>query len=550
MITTLIIKNYALIEDVRVDLHAGLTVITGETGAGKSIVLGALGLLLGKRADLGSVKDASKKCIVEGHFSLSNYNLESLFVENDLDYDDSTIIRREILPSGKSRAFVNDTPVSLAQLQAISEYLVDIHSQHETLEIATENFQLEVIDALAANADNLNLYQQQLEHFQQNKEMLDKLKASKESETKELDYNNFLLKELQQAGLQQVNQQELEETYETLNNAEEIQGAFLQSVQLFNEEQIGSLETLKEARIAVGKIKEYSSTYESFWQRLNSIIIELEDLSEEILETSEKIAADPERLAEVNDKLQQVYKLQQKHNLSSVEELLTLQASLEEKVSSTLALDSRISELEMLDTVLADKAKATASKISANRKKAIPDLKKQLEESLSLLGLPNAQFQFKLEPTQSFRKNGMDNLELLFTANKGTTLGPIRKVASGGEMSRIMLSIKSVLARYKMLPTIIFDEIDTGVSGEIANKMGQIMVEMGQNMQIISITHLPQVAARGENHIKVFKEDIGNVTVTHLENLKKEDRIKEIAQMLGGKNFSEAALANAKELLN
>lgn len=550
MITTLAIKNYALIEDIRVDMNQGLTVITGETGAGKSIILGALALLLGKRADINSVKDSSKKCIVEGHFSIENYGLQPIFDENDLDYESQTIIRREILPSGKSRAFVNDTPVSLSQLQAIAPLLVDVHSQHETLEVVSENYQLEVIDALAGNSKVLKTYQSQLIDFRKNEDELEALKSQKESAAKELEYNTFLYNELKQAGLQGLNQQDLEETYETLNNAEDIQGAFSQVDQLLNEEPIGALETAKEARITLGRIKGFSSTYEEYWQRLNSAIIELEDLSEEMQNTSEKVASDPQMLSEVNEKLQQLYKLQQKHGLATVEELLVIQNSLEEKVNNTLGLDDKITKLENLGKEFSEAARKSASEISRERAKAIPQLKKQLEEVLALLGLPNAQFQFNLETSQDFRRNGTDTLELLFTANKGMSMGPLKKVASGGEMSRIMLAIKSVLAKYKKLPTIIFDEIDTGVSGEIANKMAFIMLEMSSNMQVLSITHLPQIAARGEHHLKVYKEDINQVTVTHLKKLDKEERISEIAQMLGGKNISEAAIANAKELLN
>lgn len=532
------------------EMNEGLTVITGETGAGKSIILGALSLLLGKRADIGSVKDASKKCVVEGYFSIETYGLQLVFEENDLDYDPHTIIRREILPNGKSRAFVNDTPVALSQLQAIAPLLVDIHSQNETLEIVSENFQMEVIDALAGNSKILKTYQAQLAAFRKSEEKLEVLKSQKASDAKELEYNIFLYNELKQAELQGMNQEELEETYETLNNAEDIQSVFSQVEQLLNEEQIGTVETAKEARIAIGRIKGFSGIYEDYWNRLNSTIIELEDLSEEMRNTAEKVASDPQRLSEVNEKLQQLYKLQQKHGMATVDELLTLQNSLENKVNTTLGLDDKIAELELEGKRFAEEAHASASQIRKEREKAIPSLKKQLEEVLALLGLPNAQFQFNLTASQNFRKNGTDTLELLFTANKGTSMGPLKKVASGGEMSRIMLAIKSVLAKYKKLPTIIFDEIDSGVSGEIANKMAAIMLEMGRNMQVLAITHLPQVAARGEHHLKVYKEDMDHVTVTHLKRLEREERLSEIAQMLGGKNISEAALANAKELLN
>lgn len=550
MITFLTIKNYALIEDLRVEFNTGLTVITGETGAGKSIILGALALLLGKRADLGSVKNPTKKCVVEACFSIKNYGLVSVFEDNELDYEDQTIIRREILPSGKSRAFVNDTPVSLSQLQAVAPLLVDVHSQHETLDIASENFQLQVIDSLAGNSAVLKTYQNQFADFQKNKEALEFLISQKESAAKELEYNTFLYNELKQADLQEMDQEGLEADYETLNNAEEIQSVFSQVDQFLNGEQIGTVETAKEARIALGRIKEYSKNYEEYWQRLNSAIIELEDLSEEMRHTAENVASDPQKLSEVDVKLQQLYRLQQKHGLATVGELLELQNSLEEKRNKTLGLDEEIKSLEKQGDKLLDAIRSSAAIINKKRIKAIPELKKQLENILVLLGLPNAQFQFNLNPSREFRINGADNLELLFTANKGMALGTLKKVASGGEMSRIMLAIKSVMANYKELPTLILDEIDSGVSGEIANKMASIMLDMGENMQVLTITHLPQVAARGNSHFKVYKEDINQITTTHLKKLEGEERVKEIAQMLGGKKISEAALANAKELLN
>ncbi len=550
MITTLAIKNYALIEDIRVDFNEGLTIITGETGAGKSILLGALALLLGKRADLGSVKDASKKCIVEGHFSIGNYGLENVFEENDLDYEQQTIIRREILPGGKSRAFVNDTPVALTQLQALSPYLIDVHSQHETLEVVSENFQMEVIDALAGNGSLLKSYKEQFEDFKKTSEALSALKLQKENASKELDYNTFLYNELQLAVLKKINQQELEESYETLNNAEAIQEALANVNQLLDAEQIGTLQSAKEARIVLGRIKEFSKTFEDFWQRLNSAIIELEDISAEVNNSAEKIEADPEMLFQVNEKLQTLYKLQQKHSVSSVSELIEIEQQLEEKVNTTLGLDDKIESLEKQKVELKKTALNTADVLHKKREEAIPTLKKKLEETLVPLGLPNARFQFELSPSQEFKSNGTDVLQLLFTANKGLAFGPLKKVASGGEMSRIMLSIKSVLAEYKKLPTIVFDEIDTGVSGEIANKMADILQKMSLKMQLLSITHLPQIAAKGDHHIKVYKEDNNEVTATHLKILNEDERIVEIAQMLGGKNLSEAAIANAKELLN
>lgn len=550
MITSLAIKNYALIEDIRVEFNEGLTIITGETGAGKSIILGALALVLGKRADLGSVKDPSKKCVIEGHFQIKNYQLENIFEENDLDYEPHTIIRREILPGGKSRAFVNDTPVALNQLQALAPYLVDVHSQHETLEIVSETFQMEVVDALAGNAEILKSYKAQFQDYKKVSEALSALKLQKENASKELDYNSFLYDELQQANLKKHNQKELEEDFETLNNAEDIKEALVNANLLLDEEQIGTLQTAKEARIVLGRIKEYSKKFEDFWERLNSAIIEMEDIASEIGSAAEHIEADPERLFQINEKLQMLYKLQQKHGVDSVEELIAIEEELGEKVNTTLGLDEQIGKFEHQKAQLKETALKTAGELHLRRKEAIPLLKKKLEETLFPLGLPNARFQFELTPSEDFKNNGTDSLQLLFTANKGLAFGPLKKVASGGEMSRIMLAVKAVLAEYKKLPTIVFDEIDTGVSGEIANKMAAIMHQMSKAMQLLSITHLPQIAAKGDHHLKVYKEDVNNVTTTHLKALGKEERLVEIAEMLGGKNVSEAALANAKELLN
>lgn len=550
MITTIAIKNYALIEDIRMDFNTGLTIITGETGAGKSILLGALSLVLGKRADLSSMKDASKKCIIEAEFSVEKFNLQSIFETNDLDYDAHTIIRREILPSGKSRAFINDTPVTLSQLQAVGPYLVDIHSQHETLSLAEENFQLQVVDALADNDAVLHTYLKQLKEYKTTLKSLEEAKVKKSEAAKEIDYNTFLFTELEEANLASLNQTELEETYETLSNAEEIQETLSAVIQLFSEEQIGTLETAKEARAALNKLKNYGSVYLSLWERLNSVIIELDDLSEETEQVATSVEADPNQLQEINEKLQTLHKLQQKHNVATVSELIEIKNNLESEITDTNNLDALIETLEQKVTSLKNDVTKTGNAIHNSRQKVIPKLKEKLEAILSKLGLPNARFDFQLSTTDSFKENGIDTLQLLFTANKGTTLGAIKKVASGGEMSRIMLAVKAVLAEYKTLPTLIFDEIDTGVSGEIANKMATIMDGMSKGMQLVSITHLPQIASKGAQHIKVYKEDINNVTVTRLKTLTQEERIVEIAQMIGGKDVSDSALAHAKELLN
>ena len=550
MILSLSIKNYALIEDIQVPLTKGLTIITGETGAGKSILLGALGLLLGKRADLGSVKDATQKCIIEGEFSLKGYGLQTLFKDHDLDYDVHTIIRREILPSGKSRAFVNDTPVGLSQLQALGGYLVDIHSQQETNSFATEVFQLEVLDALAGNAPILQGYQNALLEFTSISKQLEKQLSQKEAALKELDYHTFLQQELMEASLHTIDQQALETNYNTLNNAEEIQGSFAEIEQLFSQENTGIIDSVKQARSLLNNISKYAPSYQELYDRLHSVTLELEDVISSIENTSEDLQVDPTELFRINEVLQTLYRLQHKHSVSSVKELADIESNLSSKIYDSQHLDTTIETLEKEKQKLTQALLKLAKDLHDNRVEALPMLQQKLETYLSLLGLPNAKFKVEFTTSPTFKKSGTDNLALYFTANKGGNFGLLKKVASGGEMSRIMLSVKALLSQYKKLPTIVFDEIDTGVSGEIALKMAYIMGEMSTHMQILSITHLPQIAAKGEQHIKVYKEDRQNTTVTHLKQLSQEERIVEIAQMIGGKNITDTTLANAKELLN
>jgi DNA repair protein RecN (Recombination protein N) len=550
LLTELSIKNYALIEDIKVSFAAGLTTITGETGAGKSILLGALSLLLGKRADLNSVKNPSKKCIIEGDFKVGLYQLQDVFKMLDLDYEDHTIVRREILTSGKSRAFVNDTPVTLQQLQQLGERLVDIHSQHETRSLLSERNQLEVIDAVAGNDELLATYTTGLQNYKKLQAELQQLISEKETSAKELDYHTFLYTELQEANLSKIDQVSLEETYEKLNNAETIQEGLATVLKLFSEEQIGTLETAKEARLQLGKIKTFSSEYQNLWERINSVIIELEDIDEELSSQAENLEADPSALFQIQATLQTLYKLQQKHTVSSVEELLEIENELATKIDATANVDSRITMLEASVNTAKESLLEVSEKLHTARLKVIPSLKDQLENLLQKLGLPNAQFQFHMEKSSEFKEQGTDSLELLFTANKGAQFGVLKKVASGGELSRIMLSIKAVLASYKNLPTLIFDEIDTGVSGEIAQQMANIMEQMSGSMQVCSITHLPQIAAKGNQQIKVYKEDINNVTTTQLKQLTEEERIVEIAQMIGGYTLTDSALAHAKQLRN
>jgi len=550
VITKLSIKNYALIDDISVDFNSGLTIITGETGAGKSILLGALALLLGKRADLKSVQDISKKCIIEAEFNLEENLHFPIFKANNLDFDFHTIIRRELLPSGKSRAFVNDTPVTLTQLQAIAPHLADIHSQHETLSLFSETFQIEVIDVLAGNTTLLKKYTKKLEEYVEISETLTELKYKKDAAAKELDYNTFLYNELVDANLTNLNQKVLEESYETLSHIEIIQESLSKINQLLSNEETGSLNTLKEVRLTLGNLRNISSDFEELWNRLNSVVIEIEDLSESLEDKAATIEADPSALFEINNSLQLIYKLQQKHIVATVEELLTIQNTLASKIDTTHHLENRIISLEQDQKNLFADVSGIAEKLHIRRLKVVPELIKKLKSFLVVLGLPNAQFKFEITTSDNLRKNGTDTLQLLFTANKGLAFGTLKKVASGGELSRIMLAIKAVLAQYKALPTLIFDEIDTGLSGEVAYKMSGILKSMSQSMQIFCITHLPQIAASGNNHIKIYKEDLNEITITRLKKLNKEERIAELAEMIGGKTLTHAALNHAKELLN
>lgn len=550
MITQLNIKNYALIEDIKVNFKEGLTIITGETGAGKSILLGALSLLLGKRADLSSIKNTSKKCIIEAEFNLEKHKLQQLFISEDLDYEKNTIIRREILPSGKSRAFVNDTPVNLNVLSLLGEHLIDIHNQHQTLEISSENFQMEIIDVLAKNKPTLETYSKLLSLYKRKQKELNHIVANKLDAQKELDYNLFLLQELQEAKLKAGTQEAMEEELETLSNVETIQETLSEVSQLLDAENIGVLSALSEINSKMSKVKGFSSVYQSLWERLQSTKIELDDIYDEVQNAGDTLEASPQRLLEVETYLQSVYKLQAKHQVNSIEALLEIQSQLEDKIEKTTHLNQNITALEEELKNIETELKDLAEKLHANRKNTLPQLIEKLEHILSELGLPNARFKIDLEKTAAFKQSGTDEVVFLFTANKGMPFGEMKKVASGGELSRIMLAIKSVLAEHTQLPTIIFDEIDTGVSGEIANKIADILAKMSNRMQVISITHLPQIAAKGSHHFKVFKEDVDNITHTQLKLLTSEERVLELAQMLGGVKKSASAMAHARELLN
>lgn len=550
MLSTLTISNYALIDSLEVDFNKGFTVITGETGAGKSILLGGLSLVLGKRADLSSLRVKDQKCIIEGTFKIDTYGLQSFFEENDLDYEDSTVIRREILPSGKSRAFVNDTPVTLGVLSTLGENLIDIHSQHQTMQLTENDFQLKLVDALANNQKRLTEYRKDLKIYRKAQKELQNLIEVQSTAIKEQDYNTFMLEELEKAPLKEGIIELLEEEYEQLNNVELIMEQLSKGDQLFNDEQIGVLPLVTEMRQSLSKLVDFGANYKDLYERVQSVLIELDDVNSELQRLQDGVEANPDHLEQVNGKLQLLYDLLKKHNASDVLELIEIKNALADKVFETANLDEKITlktkEIQEMESVLGKQALVIREK----RKSVIPQLKKKLESDLNLLGMPSASFQIGLTDTSTFLATGMDELSFLFTANKGGNYGELKKVASGGELSRIMLVIKALLAKYEKLPTIMFDEIDTGVSGEISNRMADIMKDMSADLQVFSITHLPQVASKGNHHFKVFKTEGAERTMTNLKELTNEERVVELAHMLGGKDLSDSALAHAKQLLN
>jgi DNA repair protein RecN (Recombination protein N) len=550
MLASLSISNFALIDKLGINFSDGFSTITGETGAGKSILLGALGLVLGKRADLSSLKNKEEKCVIEAHFQIANYNLQAFFESNDLDYENETIIRREILPSGKSRAFINDSPVNLQELQDLSLFLIDIHSQHQTQELSEGIFQFQIIDSVANNLESINHYSAILSTYKKDKSQLVTLNTKLQTLLKEQDYNTFLLDELLAAKFKVDEQEELEQVYKQLNNVEFIKENLDKSLALANEDQFGILQNLKEIKIALQKTISFSVEYQSLFDRINSVTIEFDDIISELSQHTENLVHDPESLELVNQKLQNIYNLQKKHQVKSIAELLDIQNDLDNKVVSVVELEFEINKLTVKIENAISELDTLALNIRNNRLQAVPVLSEKLIFILEQLGMPNVRFNMELKETDLYFINGKDELQFLFSANKGSDFGLLKKVASGGELSRIMLAVKAILAQYSSLPTIIFDEIDTGVSGEIANKMAAIMNDMSSKMQVFSITHLPQIAAKGKTHYKVFKSIQGNTTISELKLLTFEERIVEIAEMLSGKDISDSALNHAKALLN
>jgi len=550
MLTTLSIKNYALIENLNVTFHSGFSTITGETGAGKSILLGGLALVLGKRADASLVINKEKKCIIEAEFDIEKYMLNSFFDQEDLDYEEITTIRREILPNGKSRAFINDTPATLTVLNALSEQLIDIHSQHETLQLADRDFQFHIIDALAKNEKILSSYSKNRVLHKDLLNELDVLIQDQNKAKEAYDYNLFLLNELEEVDLKENDQIELEEKLDKLSHIEEIKQSLSVSIQIADEEQIGLKDLFSRVNSNMGKITSYAENYQQLFERLDSISIELNDIIEELESENEHLEYNPSELEKINEQLQVIYSLQKKHTVESIKDLLEIKEELQSKVDIAEGASDSIKNKKYEIENIEEELNKLSLKIHNNRKKAIPVFVKKLETILTRLEMKNTRFLIDLTTTDEFLFNGKDIMIFKISADKGRTFESLKKAASGGEMSRIMLAVKTILSKYTKLPAIVFDEIDTGVSGEVSKKIAELMIEMSTNMQVISITHLPQIAAKGNQHYKVFKEEKNNTIHSNIKLLNDKERIDELAEMLGGKSISKTAIEHAKQLLH
>ena len=549
MLTQISVSNFAIIDELKLNFQKGLTIITGETGAGKSILLGALKLVLGERADSKLIGDESKKCVIEAHFDLSDLELKSFFEENDLDYETESIFRRELLPNGKSRAFINDTPVTLDILNSLSNKLIDIHSQFNTANLLDENFQLQILDAYIEQIPLLNEYKFHFNNWIKKKSELKKLKEKLQQQTNEADFKQFLLQELQTVNLEKNEFDELENEQKELQNIDEIKLVLSESNQKLEHPEIGILPQLREINSRIQKISGFSPAFDNLNERINSAKIELEDILDEISNKLENLDSSPERLFEVNERLNLIHQLLAKHRVNSIEKLIEIQENLKSENAGFEKIESEISALENEIEGLEEKLNSVSNQISKGREKAIPKVKKELLDSLSKLGMENAQLEIKLEKASNFTENGNNKIGFLFNANKGANLLPIAKAVSGGERSRLMLAVKKLMAGKLELPTLILDEIDTGISGKVANEVGNLMKEMAGNMQLISITHLPQVAAKGNHHFKVQKKNIQNTTRTEVVKLDHEERVKEIAELISGSDISETAVKQARELL-
>lgn len=550
MLRSLYIQNYALIEKLDIDLDSGFSVITGETGAGKSIILGAIGLLLGQRADVKSIRRGAAKCVIEARFEIANYGMQSFFEDNDLEYEEECILRREVYASGKSRAFINDTPASLVQMKELGEQLIDVHSQHQNLLLNKEGFQLNVLDLLAHDEEELSKYQSCYREWKQVQQDLENLIVLAEQSKADEDYIRFQLEQLEEAHLVAGEQEELEQEADTLNHAEEIKAGLFRADQVMNADEGGLLFALKECLNTMTGLQKVYPVAGELAERLESSYIELKDISQEILGKEDEIEFNPARLEEVNDRLNLIYTLQQKHRAATVDELLVLMDDYAARLSTITSSDEQIEELKARSEALYNKVKEQAAVLTSLRTGAAHEVERQMAARLIPLGMPNVRFQVEIGARKEPGAYGADTVSFLFSANKNGTLQNISSVASGGEIARVMLSVKAMIAGAVKLPTIVFDEIDTGVSGEIADRMADIMQEMGDSdRQVISITHLPQIAARGRAHYKVYKQDNETETNSHIRRLTDEERVEEIAHMLSGATLTEAALNNAKALL-
>lgn len=550
MLKQLYIKNFTLIDELNIQLHPGFSVITGETGAGKSIILGAIGLLLGNRADTKAIKAGKERCIIEAHFDLSRYHMEQFFTDNDIDLDPAdTIIRRELTAAGKSRTFINDTPVSLIRMRELGEQLVDIHSQHQNLLLQKEDFQLNVVDVIAQDDKQRNAYQKVFRQYRNANEQLQQLKEEIAKSRENEDFLRFQYKELDDAHLQANEQEELEQEAETLSHSEEIKTALYNADNALSGEEGSVLEMLKSTGQQLADIKEVYPEVAELTERMDSCYIELKDIAQEISSQVDNVDFDPNRLDDINDRLDTIYRLQQKFHVENIAKLLEHQDHLKEQLSHIDNSDEDVEALTRQVEELLEKAQKEAATLTEIRKKAAKKIETEMKQRLIPLGIPNVRFEISFAE-KPLSADGADKVSFLFSANKSTLLQPVSQVASGGEIARVMLSLKAMISGAVKLPTIIFDEIDTGVSGKIAEKMANIMEEMGNlERQVISITHLPQIAALGSHHYKVSKEETPSGTLSHLTELSAEERIQEIAQMLSGSDITEAALANAKELL-
>lgn len=550
MLRSLYIQNYALIEKLDIDFSRGFSVITGETGAGKSIILGAIGLLLGQRADVKSIRQGASKCVIEARFEIAAYGMQSFFEENELEYEDECILRREVYASGKSRAFINDTPASLVQMKELGEQLIDVHSQHQNLLLNKEGFQLNVLDILAHNEEALTTYQSYYREWKKLREELEKLIAHAGQDRADEDYIRFQLEQLEEARLVDGEQEELEQEAETLSHAEEIKAGLFRADHLMVSDEGGLLTGLKECLDTMLDLQKVYPPAGELAERLESSYIELKDISQEISGKEEEIEFNPARLEEVNDRLNLIYTLQQKHRVSTVSELLALTEDYAAKLSNITSSDEQIEEMKARCEALYNKVKKQAAVLTKTRAVAAREVEKQMAARLIPLGMPNVRFLVEIGMRKEPGAHGADTVNFLFSANKNGTLQNISSVASGGEIARVMLSVKAMIAGAVKLPTIVFDEIDTGVSGEIADRMADIMQEMGaRDRQVISITHLPQIAARGKAHYKVYKQDSDTETNSHIRLLTDTERVEELAHMLSGATLTEAALNNAKALL-